>query len=663
MSKSYDNENGVWRTIGGRRVFIRNGQSLADAMKESGKFSRVAKNQELYKKVDEENKKIDELVKKEEKKDEKKTIHTTSGDYTFEEMQKRDKEVKDLFKANWNNEISAKELNDKLDKMQEDGRLSYGERSSLQYDASREFDKELEQKSKVEEKSNWRDEIKKNNEQLEKDLEEYKSTHNMARESEGYYELFRENERKNAKIKQEQPDEPYEFVEAYAGYKAKREKLEPRTEDGGWKDATWTGKEYTNDEFMENLEDENWHTERRMLLDANLTNKQMEFVKDHTTFHNGSPSLDREITEELIKGAKGEKFRNPEDIISTRKSNEIEKLTKDLETASKGGTGGMTTDYRSLKERYKNLTGKEFDDSKVKIPYDPKKEYKDRAGNVINQDLMKDHLAGFTADEVKNRIESEKSFLMNYKPEDREINNAYIKEMEKYYNGMEKYNSRISDDFTTNDWKEGYGNQFGEGSWKGSKSDSGLYGKDKLKAIDDEIKKAYPEITTSRRTHQGGYTDSFSINVMSSTKPLVRDISDFSDSEINRLYNKGYNSNYYKDVNEFKKSLEQDLKRGNFEINKYNIDDDYRLTPFGKQLFKDINKVSNAYNYDESASQVDYYNTGHYINMAIGKYDKPFELKQESKINSSLRNKGYQKYIKEHPGSKMTLEDYLKKQK
>ena len=32
-------EDGVWRTIGGRRVFIKEGQSLSDAMKESGKFS------------------------------------------------------------------------------------------------------------------------------------------------------------------------------------------------------------------------------------------------------------------------------------------------------------------------------------------------------------------------------------------------------------------------------------------------------------------------------------------------------------------------------------------------------------------------------------------------------------------------------------------------
>jgi hypothetical protein len=35
----FNEEDGVWRTIGGRRVFIRTGQKLSDAMKESGKFN------------------------------------------------------------------------------------------------------------------------------------------------------------------------------------------------------------------------------------------------------------------------------------------------------------------------------------------------------------------------------------------------------------------------------------------------------------------------------------------------------------------------------------------------------------------------------------------------------------------------------------------------
>lgn len=33
------NEGGVWRTVGGRRIFIKDGQDLASAMKESGKFN------------------------------------------------------------------------------------------------------------------------------------------------------------------------------------------------------------------------------------------------------------------------------------------------------------------------------------------------------------------------------------------------------------------------------------------------------------------------------------------------------------------------------------------------------------------------------------------------------------------------------------------------
>ena len=34
-----DTEKGVWRTISGRRVFIKDGQSVAAAMQASGKFS------------------------------------------------------------------------------------------------------------------------------------------------------------------------------------------------------------------------------------------------------------------------------------------------------------------------------------------------------------------------------------------------------------------------------------------------------------------------------------------------------------------------------------------------------------------------------------------------------------------------------------------------
>lgn len=37
----YNGKKGIWRTVGGRRIFISDGQSLPDAMKASGKFDRV----------------------------------------------------------------------------------------------------------------------------------------------------------------------------------------------------------------------------------------------------------------------------------------------------------------------------------------------------------------------------------------------------------------------------------------------------------------------------------------------------------------------------------------------------------------------------------------------------------------------------------------------
>lgn len=54
-------ENGVWRTVGGHRIFIKEGQDLASAMKESGKFS---KKQVEDKKIDNEKQIIDENTEK-----------------------------------------------------------------------------------------------------------------------------------------------------------------------------------------------------------------------------------------------------------------------------------------------------------------------------------------------------------------------------------------------------------------------------------------------------------------------------------------------------------------------------------------------------------------------------------------------------------------------
>lgn len=44
-------ENGVWRTVGGHRIFIKDGQDLTSAMKESGKFSKKEKDDKELKRL------------------------------------------------------------------------------------------------------------------------------------------------------------------------------------------------------------------------------------------------------------------------------------------------------------------------------------------------------------------------------------------------------------------------------------------------------------------------------------------------------------------------------------------------------------------------------------------------------------------------------------
>lgn len=64
MVKKYDDVGGIWRTIGGRRVFIKTGQSLEDAMKESGKFKTKDRPTSDVDKINEKNNKITERIEK-----------------------------------------------------------------------------------------------------------------------------------------------------------------------------------------------------------------------------------------------------------------------------------------------------------------------------------------------------------------------------------------------------------------------------------------------------------------------------------------------------------------------------------------------------------------------------------------------------------------------
>lgn len=288
---NYKDDNGVWRTVGGRRIFIRDGEDLATAMKKSGKFnSKSNKKSGFYNKLSkEEQKKYDDYLKKGYSKED---IENTLM-YKNQEDRMRETEIK---------LASDEEIKD------------------LQNKAKKIFNQERLEKYN----ENWQKQIEENNAKMEKDVTDlqnqindfrnksYQSNdalerHRYWKEAERlqnkYYERFRENERANAKIKKEEPNEKYINIEAYAGYK---DKFNETWGNDGSSDKVVSAKMYTNDEFMEHLEDANWHSERKQLLEANLTNKELSYIKDRTKVSAwGVENLTgKEQVDSLIKEAK-----------------------------------------------------------------------------------------------------------------------------------------------------------------------------------------------------------------------------------------------------------------------------------------------------------------------------------------------------------------------
>lgn len=75
-----------------------------------------------------------------------------------------------------------------------------------------------------------------------------------------------------------------------------------------------------------------------------------------------------------------------------------------------------------------------------------------------------------------------------------------------------------------------------------------------------------------------------------------------------------------------KKELKQRLESGNISINQFHIQNDFELSKYGKELFEYVKALTDSFNYDDSDSMTDYFDTGFYLTLAIGKWNKKFEL-------------------------------------
>ena len=116
---NFDDGDGVWRTIGGKHIFIRDGESLSSAMKRSGKFKLSSKKKE----VKDESKSFNDLANETNKgltKDENKKF---SNDELNEKYVERKKQME-----NWLDETNS-------------GKLSKYEEEALKYEREKHGEK------------------------------------------------------------------------------------------------------------------------------------------------------------------------------------------------------------------------------------------------------------------------------------------------------------------------------------------------------------------------------------------------------------------------------------------------------------------------------------------------------------------------------------------
>ena len=68
---------------------------------------------------------------------------------------------------------------------------------------------------------------------------------------------------------------------------------------------------------------------------------------------------------------------------------------------------------------------------------------------------------------------------------------------------------------------------------------------------------------------------------------------------------------------------------GHLQVNNYYIDKETDLTDWAKEVLKRAKDFAQSFNYDDSDGMIDYFSTNFYLHLNVGKWDRPFKMKEE----------------------------------
>ena len=181
-------------------------------------------------------------------------------------------------------------------------------------------------------------------------------------------------------------------------------------------------------------------------------------------------------------------------------------------------------------------------------------------------------------------------------------------------------------------------NSYSGNGWKGVNSDLKLSMKEIAKLIKKQLKLKFPDATFSVTTEGNWHYNGLNINLMKDSKnPFNSFENAIKEAEKNNSSGIIANPENWVGLQDWeieqsemrKAELKQRLESGNIQISQFNIDNDYELSEYGKQLFEYIKNLADSFNYDDSDSMIDYFDKGFYLKLSIGKWDKKFELLTE----------------------------------
>lgn len=569
-SKNYDDSDGVWRTIGGRRVFIRKGQSLSEAMIESGKFKNLRSD---YKKAKEE-----EIGKNKPEGQKTADLIKENNIKTFaDEIKERDE------KESISHLFDVKET--------ENGYEGKGKELLK-------FIENEEQDSGVEISDALKDKLRKNPDDT--------------------FVFDNENE---TIVSKKATNAEYEL---YKKARENEDSIDPMTENS----TDW---EQLDKKYKERYEKEN----------KSLEENQKELQSKYLEQRNKEAKFERETGKYT-----GERKQNVGGSYAYKEEQERLDIAKDIAKEVYGLNENNASNERIEKEARKIL---EFSD-----------------GEVLDKD---DTPFTNSKGQLERSTKSLEEWRDSLKKDTNNKSETFVQKLDMH-GGEIKYDAQRLKEMEAHGTKP-MEHSYTGGGWEGTKYDSKLSTKDIAKNITDYSKKEFPDVKLSRKTDYNG----IDMYVMSSEKDMFvseKDIDNMNFSDLEQVtrsngFNwwakdnvKDYNTNHSYSIDDVRKYAKEQLNvQKNHDSNPSN--DSWYLSDYGKKVISGLNKEMNSYNYDDSDGMVDYFDTNFYGYVHIGKWDKPYEVAGTS-MNDKIRDEAFRKYKKEHPNSKITLEQYLKKQ-